>query len=38
MGSFKVHLDYVRSDFLENYKKRSAKDKEAKAKNDASAL
>ena len=38
MGNFKVHLDYVRSDFLENYKKRSAKDKDAKAKDDASAL
>ena len=38
MGHFEVRLDYIRSELLENYKKRSTKDKEAKAKNDASAL
>lgn len=38
MGGFEVSLDYIRTDLLENYKKRSAKDKEARAKNDASAL
>ena len=38
LGNFEVNLDYVRSELIDNYKKRSVKEKEDKAKNDASAL
>lgn len=38
LGNFEVNLDYVRSELINNYKKRSVKEKEDKAKNDASAL
>ena len=38
MGHFKVHLNYIRNELMENYKKRSSENKKAKDKNDAAAL
>ena len=38
MGHLKVHLNYIRNELMENYKKRSSENKRAKDKNDAAAL
>ena len=38
MGHFKIHLNYIRNELMENYKKRSSENKKAKDKNDAAAL
>lgn len=38
MGGFKIHLEYIREDFLKKYRQISKQDKEEKTKEDSSLL